>query len=139
MRASLLRVGLVVLGVAGCGDGGATLACSTCENVAGTWNAAETVHSDACGTGTLHTTRQYVITQTGCEVTLAAGGSTFTGAVCDSGMSWTGHYPLGSGTTTINSASVTLAGTSLTGTLNWSWTNGTKSCTGTTDLTAPRG
>jgi hypothetical protein len=71
-----------------------------------------------------------------CAFTLQSSlvsGTTFSGTVSGSDVSWTGSYPSASGTVTINSVDATLSAdlTTLTGSFTWTYAGNTQ-CTGTT-------
>jgi hypothetical protein len=99
----------------------------------------EVVDGSACGEGTYTDNKTYVITQSGCDITLTNSGLTFHGSIDGSNLSWSGSYSEGTGTTTITGMAVTLSsdlGTA-TGTAHWTWT-GSSTCSGTTQITATK-
>ena len=64
-------------------------------------------------------------------------GSTFSGTLSDSSVSWTGSYPSASGTVTINSVTAALSDSlkTLSGSFTWTYAGNTH-CTGTTTFHA---
>lgn len=140
----ILAAAIADMGACGSSGGGGKTSCSagsTCVQVAGTWTTIENVSASACGPA--HTDNgQYTVAQTGCTivVTPAAGGGPFNGGVNGSQICWSGSYPDSGGTTTITSLTLTVgqSGTSFNGTANWSWTDGSTSCSGTTQITGTK-
>ena len=139
MHSSSRPIGLLstLLGLAtGCSgdDVSGSSTCSGCSNVAGVWDTSEAVDGTACGNGTYTQTNSYLVTQTGCSLTVKPVSSslTFQGTICNDTLSWSGSYPEGDGTTTITSSSYTLSGSSLSGTARWTWSGSGRSCSGST-------
>ncbi len=74
-----------------------------------------------------------VISGTGTSI----DGTEFTGTLCANAVNYNGSYPEDGGTTTVTSSVVKLASSSsASGTSIWSWTDGSLSCTGTSEVTA---
>jgi hypothetical protein len=139
--AKLQVLGILSAFLVGCGGGSDGSGSSgTCANIAGTWDSSETVDGSACGEGTFTQQQTYTITQTGCAITIAVPGTTFTGTVSGSHLSWTGSFPSDGGTTTITGMNLTLASDqgSATGTASWTWSGSGTSCPGTTQVTATK-
>ena len=148
MHSSARSIGLLLgthllLGLAtGCSgdDASGSAACTGCSNAAGVWDTTEAVDGTACGNGTYTQTNSYLVTQSGCNLTVEPVSSslTFQGTICNDTLSWSGSYPDGSGTTTITSSSYTLSGSTFTGTARWTWVGSGQSCSGSTAVTGTR-
>jgi hypothetical protein len=130
-------LGLACVALAAACSGG-----ETCSNINGSWASEAQVDATACGLGTTTESLTYVFTQaTGsCGFSLAAHGNTFDGTVDGTAVSWTGSYPLGSGTTTLTKVDLTVdaTGTSMSGTMEWSFVSSSRNCTGTTTFSAKK-
>jgi hypothetical protein len=130
------------------GGGSSSSACTasgTCNvNITGTWSTTENVSANACGNA--HTDyNTYTITQTGCNAVVvpntgSSAGVTFNGVVNGNQICWTGSYPANGGTETINSLILTVnsSGTSFNGTASWTWSDGSNSCSGTTQVSGTK-
>ncbi len=107
-------------------------------DVSGTWTVTENV--SGCGE-TYTDSFTMTVTQDGTDLTVVTGDGTFSGSITGNTITWTGSYPEEGGTTTITSLSVTLdaSGEGGTGTVEWSWSDGTETCSGTTALTLAKG
>jgi hypothetical protein len=99
----------------------------------GDWWMMETSTDNDCGEGTRAPYRLQ-IRQTGSSITAyhLNSGRTFTGVVCGDTVELTGRYPEDGGTTTLDLVTATITTDSLTGTSNWTWRDGSESCSGTT-------
>lgn len=115
-------------------DGGS----STPGNFAGTWSISEVVDASDCGEGIYTTTYSITVTQSGSSISVVTPVGTFSGTVSGNSLSWTGSYPEDGGTTTIDSLTGNLSGSTISGTSSWSWTDGAFSCSGTTTWTGTR-
>jgi len=92
-----------------------------------------------CGLGVLIDAQANLITQTDTDITLLTStGNSFAGTVNGDIVEWMGDITERGGTTTIESASITVSADSASGNATWSWTDGTDSCNGTMDITAGR-
>ncbi|NOY44626.1 MAG: hypothetical protein GXP50_04120 [Deltaproteobacteria bacterium] len=131
-------------GNGGSGDGGSEGSVDgttgDVADVSGSWTVHETVDGSDCGEGTTSDSYTIAVTQNGTQLAVTAQGNTFAGTVSGNTLSWTGSYPEEGGTTTITSLHLTLdaAGTSGGGTVSWTWTDGTETCSGTTEITVNR-
>lgn len=144
MKRILLWMGMVVFLVAviscgggGDGDGGGG---GTCEEVAGTWDMTEVVDATDCGDGTYTENITYTVTQNGCNITVVPSSNpslSFSGSVNNDRISWKGSWPEDGGTVTAT-IDITINGNSLSGSATWSWTDGSDSCSGTTQLSGTR-
>ncbi len=137
---------IATTGACGSSGGGsnnnACTASGTCNvNVTGTWSTTEQVSASACGSA-FTDYNSYTVTQTGCNIVVssASGAGPFNGAVNGSQICWTGSYPNNGGTTTITSLVLTVdsSGTSFQGTSHWTWSDGSTSCSGTTQVTGTK-
>ncbi len=142
----LCLVGVMVLGlmtIVGTGGGGGggttTPSTTTCVNVAGTWTTDSYVDATDCGGGTYWKYNNiYTVKQNGCNITVepSTGGS-YSGTVSGNQINWTDSYPDSGGTTTSN-INITISGDNLYGSEHWDWTDGTDSCSGTTQVSGIR-
>lgn len=121
----------------GGGGGGGTAPLNNCSDAAGDWMIDEMSFS-ACGDE--NATYSIQVAQTDCSLVVSTPSGVFTGSVAGDSVTWAGSYPEDGGTTTISNLSVTIAadGMSLTGSSNWTWTDGTTTCTGTTQIQGDR-
>jgi hypothetical protein len=137
---------VVVLGLTGCGsgggDGGGGGLQTPAADISGVWNVTETTTTDnSCGDPAGHAfSYQVTVTQNGNNLTVVTDAGTFNGTISGNTISWTGSYPEGSSTVTINSMTLTLNanGTQFTGTVHWSWTDGVDSCSGTNQISGQK-
>ena len=145
--AILLALTMMLLG--GCGGGGSGSGGNgsggsggTTIDVAGTWSITETSGANTCGDATGQVSSYQVdIAQSGGTLTVTSLAGTFGGTINNDTVSWTGSYSeQGGGTTTITGMSLTASssGDSFSGSVNWSWTDGTDSCSGTTDVSGTK-
>jgi len=137
--------------VAGCALGG-LVACGGSSggggpeaptvNVTGRWSTAETVDASACGEGVYVEDDTYAALQNGAvlQVEPSSSGLTFVGLVSGNTLVWSGSYPDSGGTTTITSLAMTVdvSQTGFSGTANWTWSDGVRSCTGSTFVVGTR-
>ena len=80
-----------------------------------------------------------MVTQDGNSISLLdSDGNSFAGTVAGNTISWTGSFPEDGGTTTIESLTLTLTGDTLSGNSTWSWTDGSASCSGSSQISASR-
>jgi len=138
---------LILFALAACGGGGGGGGggvggggpASPIADVSGTWTITEQGVSDCEGEETFSRgPYQVTVTQTGNNLTVVTPVGTFSGTINGDKVSWGGSYPeQGGGTTTINSMTLTVAadGNSFSGSSTWSWSDGTESCSGTTQAT----
>jgi hypothetical protein len=147
VKSILSAAGLVaLLMLTACGGGGGapaagqeTPAASTVPDapiadLTGTWTITETGVSDCPAKSTF--TRgpyQATIEQLNGHLTVQAFSSSLTGSIAGDNVSWTGSYPEDGGTTTVTSMTLTVDvdGNILTGTAEWTWSDGRVSCAGT--------
>jgi len=115
------------------GGGGEGAPPTTCENVAGTWSTTDVVDGRDCGNEIYTKYTTATVTQDGCNITVAISGETYSGTVNGSQINWTATWEEdgGIGTTT---QSLTVSGDALTGGAAWNWSDGTDSCSGTTQI-----
>jgi hypothetical protein len=110
----------------------------TCVDVSGTWNTTEVDDATGCGEGFTTHDEEYTITQSGCNITIDGGlFGTASGTVNGSQITYTGSFPDEGGTTT-GTVNLTISGNSLNGSANWTWSDGTSSCSGTTQISGTR-
>jgi hypothetical protein len=135
---SVIALGLMTIVGTGGGDGGGDSPIQTCVDVSGTWNTTELEDATGCGEGTYTNYNEFTITQSGCNISVDAGVyGTHSGTVNGSQITYTGSYPEEGGTTTIN-VNLTISGNSLNGSATWTWSDGTYSCSGSTQITGTR-
>lgn len=103
-------------------------------DLTGSWRVTESGVSNCPGLATYTVPAFEIdIAQNGNTLTVVAPSSTFPGTIDGDTFSWSGSYPSGEGTTTIRSMTLTVAsnGNAFSGSATWSWSDGTTSCTGT--------
>jgi subtilisin family serine protease len=114
----------------------------TPADVAGTWSITNTNNANTCGDPTgVPEAFNITVTQTGSSITVATdlpGVGPFSGTVTGNSVSWSGSYPEDGGTTTITSLTATVSGDSMSGSSNWSWTDGVTACSGSDTFTGTR-
>jgi hypothetical protein len=144
MKRILLWMGTVMfsLAVISCGGGGDGDSDNggTCEDASGTWNMTEVVNATDCGEDTYTENITYTVTQNGCNITVVPSSDSslsFSGSVDNDQVSWTGSWPEDGGTTTAT-IDITINGDSASGSATWSWTDGSDSCDGTTQISGTR-
>ena len=135
---SVIALGLMTIVGTGGGNGGGDSPIPTCVDVSGTWNTTELEDATGCDEGTYTNYNEFTITQSGCNISVDAGVyGTHSGTVNGSQITYTGSYPEEGGTTTIN-VNLTISGNSLNGSATWTWSDGTYSCSGSTQITGTR-
>ena len=110
------------------------------SNLTGQWMLNLVDISNNCGDDNGSSSVVVSITQTGSNLEVCAPVfGCISGTIQGNNVTWNGSYPEDGGTTTV-SFGMTLSGDGnvLNGTLNWSWTDGAFSCSGTTNVTAVR-
>ncbi|GAA0748363.1 hypothetical protein LRH25_12980 [Ideonella azotifigens] len=141
-----LALGSLLSVLAACGGGGGdddkSSGSGQSLDVAGTWDIAETKGSNNCGDPVGEKTLYSVtIQQTGNSLKLQTeDGQVFNGSIQTDTVEWTGSYPEEGGTTTLNELKVTVTSDakSLSGSSSWTWTKGSESCSGTTEVSGTR-
>ncbi|MBK6900834.1 MAG: hypothetical protein IPH09_16815 [bacterium] len=140
---------LLVVVACGCGDddsGGIVTPPDTCSNMgSASYEGTEDVivTSGSCSSySDLAVTFTIVQAAGSCDFALQNSlipGTVFSGTVSGTDVTWSGSYPLASGTVTIDSVDATLSAdlTSLTGSFDWSYAGSTE-CTGTTTFNVMR-
>ena len=127
---------LAVLAFAACGDNGGD--CAEPVDVAGEWEMTSTVVSDNCDGRTFQAFRMK-ITQDGNALTAEAPELTFSGTICGNQIQMKGSFPEDDGTVTVNATlNVSAEGDSMQGSDNWTWTDGSESCSGSDSLSGTR-
>jgi hypothetical protein len=128
---------LVFVGLVGCGSDGSSGSNGPSGSAAGAWTITETVGPNTCeDSGTFSYT--ITITQNGNSITVATPVGTFSGTIGGSTVSWTGSYPDAGGTTTITSLTATVSGNTLSGSTQWTWTDGDFTCGGSSTFTGTK-
>ncbi|HEX7125901.1 MAG TPA: hypothetical protein VF406_08985 [Thermodesulfobacteriota bacterium] len=148
-RTGVLVVMAAMLGLSGCGGGGGGGGgpSGPPADVQGIWTITETMGNNTCGepVGAKDVYDVSVVQAPGAstfELTVldAAGDpldGPFIGSINGNTISWTGSFDEDGGTTTAQITG-TVNGNSLSGSSNWSWTDGDDSCSGTTSFTGTR-
>jgi len=140
----MVLAAVAIFALYGCGGGGSSLSPPT-VNITGDWDVTETIteSSGVCdppGT-TSHWSASAVQSGNDVTVTITSGdlvGAVFTGTISGDKLNWTGSYPNSGGTLTVESSDVTATNTTLSGTTNWSWSDGKLSCSGRTQITGTK-
>jgi len=113
-------------------------------SIAGSWSIHEEVDGAGCGNGTYEDEYQISVVQNGSHITVTAPldaypyEAEFLGTVDGNHVQWNGEYPEEGGTTSVDHLSVTVNGSTLSGTASWSWSDGQYSCSGTTRVSGQR-
>lgn len=126
-------------GGGGGGDGGdhgnssGTLA-PPIADLTGDWDVTESGTSNCPGEETYAAAYRVSVAQNGNALTVITPAGTFSGNISGASLSWKGSYQEDGGTTEITSMTLTVAsaGTHFSGSSNWKWSDGTLSCSGTT-------
>jgi hypothetical protein len=107
-------------------------------DVAGDWEMSSTVVTDNCD-GRMSQTFLMTITQEGSNLTVETPEVTFSGTVSGNRIQMNGSFPEDNGTVTVNATLVVSGdGNSMEGSDNWTWTDGSSSCSGSDSLRATR-
>lgn len=137
-------VALVFVGCAGGGGGGGGDD-GDANDISGTWTITEIVDESACGGGGAELVIYTIdVSQSGTSLTVSAtiNGSTqtFSGSISGNTLQWSGSFAESGGTTTINSLSLTLNSdcSEVTGNSTWTWTDGSDTCSGTSQISGNR-
>jgi hypothetical protein len=107
----------------------------TALDLTGTWSVQETVTGNCPGVD-YPTTDTYMAAcvQDGNNLTLTvpSNGASFAGTIADNAIALTGTIPTEDGVSSVNfSGTVSSDGNTVTGTATWTWTNGSRTCSGT--------
>lgn len=131
---------LLTLIVAACGGGGGGSSNpqapkAPIADLSGTWEITESGTSTCVGLQTYTDAYTITVVQNGNDLTITTPDGTVTGTIDGNSVSWSGRYPKNGGTTTVVSVNITVSvdGDTLSGSASWSWTNGTESCSGTSE------
>ena len=128
---------LGLMPLVGCGGEGAGCA-EPAADAAGMWAMTATVVSDNCDGRTSQTFRMK-ITQDGNALTAVTYQLTFSGTICGNQIQMKGSFPEDDGTVTVNTTlNVSAEGGSMQGSDNWTWTDGSESCSGSDSLSGTR-
>ena len=106
----------------------------SCIYVSGTWSVTAYVDASNCGDGRYTSRYRYRFHQNGCSIEVSTNTGTYFGTVNGNNIRWTGSYPEDGGITT-SQVNLTVSGDYLSGTDSWSWTDGSHTCRGTSDIT----
>ena len=141
--ASVAALGLIGILASGGGGGGGDDLAEPIGDISGTWTVSEvvTAASGVCAESVGATdTYQVTVTQDGNDLTVATPDGTFSGTLDGNAFEWTGSFPDDGGVLDINSMDVTVAAdcNSMSGTVNWSWSGGGESCSGTASVNGAR-
>lgn len=146
LRASMRKIGsLLVLAcvlslVASCsgGGGGDTPPPGTCVDFSGTWSTIEEIDTTPCPGGEVFTRhRTYTVTQEGCSFTISFGTLSWPGTIDGDQILYTATYEQPDSTAT-ETAHITIAGDSLDGSSDWTWTDGVDTCSFTAGISGTR-
>jgi hypothetical protein len=129
----VLALSVVLVACGGEGEG-----CAEPVDAAGDWEMTSTVVSDNCDGRTSQTFRMK-ITQDGNALTAETPELTFSGTICGNQIQMKGSFPEDDGTVTVNATLIVSAeGDSMQGSDNWTWTDGSESCSGSDSLSGTR-
>lgn len=131
-------------GSSGGGSSGSSSGSSaTCDNINGTWAGSDNVDASSCGQGTYSDSGSMVITQAAGSCSLSISYydlGTWPGSVSGSSLTFSGSYPKDNGTVTLDNVDLTISQdlTTISGTITWSYTGPTKSCSGSTTISGTK-
>ncbi|MDB4278312.1 carboxypeptidase-like regulatory domain-containing protein [Deltaproteobacteria bacterium] len=129
----VLALSVVLVACGGEGEG-----CAEPVDAAGDWEMTSTVVSDNCDGRTSQTFRMK-ITQDGNALTAETPELTFSGTICGNQIQMKGSSPEDDGSVTVNATLIVSAeGDSMQGSDNWTWTDGSESCSGSDSLSGTR-
>lgn len=137
----VLWILVLTLAFAACGDDDDDgPAAPAAFDLTGTWVMQETIDATACGEGTDTDSWTMTVVQEGNDVTIDTPDGQFSGTVSGDRVSWRGSYSYDGGTLTITSMVIRVVndGDGLNGTVQWSWTDGSLSCSGSTLVSGTR-
>lgn len=102
------------------------------SGVEGKWHITETVSSNDCGEDNETLQYDFLVLQDGNQLSIGTDAGIFQATLNGNSLMWTGSYDEDGGTTTAN-VDVTFSSdlASFQGSTDWSWTNGSVSCSGT--------
>lgn len=105
------------------------------SGVEGRWRITETVNGEQCDEGTTTEVYQLQVAQQGNQLTVTAPVGTFNGVLNGTNLRWSGSFPEDGGTVS-TSIDVTFTTTldSLSGSSSWSWSDGSFTCAGTSQI-----
>ena len=132
---------LVLSACGGGGGGGGGTPATPIGDISGLWNVETVVDRSDCGGGAAERDPDEIVTvtQSGSAITVTDSDGPNTGTLSGNRLSWSGSYPEDGGTTSVSfSLTVAPSCNSLSGTAPWSWSDGTFTCSGTTQVTATR-
>ncbi|MDT8421627.1 MAG: hypothetical protein RQ754_14465 [Desulfuromonadales bacterium] len=134
----LLLAAMLVL-MFGCGGGGG--GSSKTLDVAGVWTIVETSGENTCDepVGVMET-YDITVVQDGTDLTVTTPMGVFSGSIAGDVVEWTGSFAEDGGTTTITLMDLLVSedGKSISGTADWTWTNGAFTCEGSMSVTATK-
>lgn len=126
----------------GCGGGGdSTIVPTTTLDVEALWTVTEISGANTCESPVgVQSSYDIFVKQVGTIMTVYTPAGTFTGSIVGDTFSWTGSYPEDGGTTTITAMNLTVNPTadSLSGSVDWAWSDGVFSCSGVIDMSATK-
>lgn len=132
-----LALSILVFGCGGGGGGDTTGRTDTPLDVAGVWTIVETSGVNTCEEPVgIEDTYQVTVSQSGTVLTVVTPMGTFNGSIAGDILSWTGSFSEDEGTTTITLMDLTAAadGLSFSGSADWTWTDGSLSCSGSVTI-----
>ena len=138
----LFIISILVLSIIFCWCGGSDVTGpkSAAADLSGTWIIQQTINGNCQSTNyPEYKTEVAVITQSGNNLTISfsSTGLIVNGVISGSKVTWKASIPDGDGTLTMDfSGTVAAGGSSLTGSATWEWSDGSYSCSGTTEVTA---
>jgi len=135
-------LGLMLLStISGCGgDDVSAPVLTPMVNVTGYWDTTEVVDNSACGRSDDVGADTYLFVQDGDFLNIQTASNIFGGMVIGSALTWQGQFAEAGGVTTIDQLHMNVDATnsSFSGKIDWSWSDGLNSCTGSTAMTGTR-
>jgi hypothetical protein len=128
------------IGINGFESGNYTLTTSSSTGsvpIAGTWSVSENVDGTECGEGNYIDSYDASVSVTGSRAIVSAGNITRAGTISSNSLTFSTNYPEEGGVTT-TSGNITFQGATMSGSSTWSFTDGTDSCSGTSQISGSK-
>ncbi|HHJ35282.1 MAG TPA: hypothetical protein ENJ87_05920 [Gammaproteobacteria bacterium] len=132
---------IVLTACGGEGDAGSAGTIPPIGDMSGSWQISSSDSSSTPACDGVSVVLTATIVQSGNDLMLTGlGSNSLNGSISGDQMTWAGSYPEDGGTTTISTSTSTITSdcNQFTGNDSWSWSDGTFSCSGTSQFTATR-
>jgi hypothetical protein len=130
---------LLITACGGGDDGGGGTPAAPIGDISGSWSTTDQVNATACEDGLYTENGTTQITQSGNSITATDSDGSLTGSISGNIASYSGSFPDDGGTVQVN-ATFTVAGdcNTYSGSANWTWSDGSSTCSGSTQLSGTR-